>query len=320
MNMHFTCSRLVPRAALGAALLLSLPTLATELYISTTGTDNNPGTRAKPFATLERARDEARRLKHDGQPPKGGLTIWLGGGDYLRTNTLELTAADAGTPTAPITWRARQGETVRLLGGMKLAGFAPVTDPAILARLPEAARANARQVNLKTLGVTDFGQMRSRGFGRPLTPSHCELFFDTRPMTLARWPNEGEWERIAGFPEGSAEGDGHGGKIGKLQEGLVYSGDRPRGWQDIRDLWVHGYWSWDWANSYERVDSIDLERRLIKTAAPHGLYGFRKGQRFYFLNVLEELDQPGEWFLDRNTGCLYFWPPSPSTPGAPASG
>jgi len=32
-------------------------------------------------------------------------------------------------------------------------------------------------------------------------------------------------------------------------------------------------------------------------------------QRFYFLNVLEELDQPGEWFLDTASGVLYFWPP-----------
>ena len=74
---------------------------------------------------------------------------------------------------------------------------------------------------------------------------------------------------------------------------------------------MHGYWAWDWANSYERVASLDLENRLVKTAAPHGLYGFRKGQRFYFLNVLEELDQPGEWFLDRATKILYFWPPNP---------
>jgi hypothetical protein len=77
---------------------------------------------------------------------------------------------------------------------------------------------------------------------------------------------------------------------------------------------VHGYWSWDWANSYERAATIDLEQRLLKTAPPYGLYGFRKGQRFYFLNVLEELDQPGEWFLDRNKGILYFWPPAETGP------
>ena len=96
-----------------------------------------------------------------------------------------------------------------------------------------------------------------------------------------------------------------------LEDGFIYSDERPRRWKDTRDLWVHGYWSWDWANSYERVASIDLDQRLVKTAPPYGQYGFRKGQRFYFLNVLEELDQPGEWFLDRQSGILYFWPPKP---------
>ena len=80
-----------------------------------------------------------------------------------------------------------------------------------------------------------------------------------------------------------------------MSEGFTYEGDRPRRWQNTDDLWVHGYWAWDWANSYERLDTIDHAQRLVKTAPPHGLYGFRTGQRIYFLNVLEELDQPGEW-------------------------
>jgi hypothetical protein len=128
-------------------------------------------------------------------------------------------------------------------------------------------------------------------------------------MTLARWPNEGEFAQIAGYPEAADRPDDHGGRLGELPGGFLYGGDRPRRWQDTGDLWVHGYWAYDWANSYERVVALDRERRLVKTGPPYGHYGFRKGQRFYFLNVLEELDTPGEWFLDRRAGKLYFWPP-----------
>ncbi len=304
------------RAVLGAVLVSALPAVAAELYVSPVdGRDANPGTRTKPFATLERACDEARRLRQAGKFSGEALTIWLGGGDYLRTNALELTAADSGTAKAPVIWRARKGQAARLIGGRKVSGFAPVMDPAILSRLSEAVRTNVVQANLKALGITDFGQMGSRGFSRPLTPSHCELFYGGRPMTLARWPNEGKWKHIAGYPDAGVVKNEWGRKVGRLEDGFTYTGDRPRRWADTSGLWVHGYWAWDWANSCERVAAIDLDRRLVKTAAPYGLYSFRKGQRFFFLNVLEELDQPGEWFLDHQTGILYFWPPG-SKPGA----
>src|SRR6185295_2589289 len=125
--------------------------LAAEFYVATTGSDFNSGTRAKPFATLERARDEGRKLNQTGLG--GGrtaaVTIWLRGGDYIRKSTLELTAADSGTPQAPIVWRSYEGETVRLLGGRKLIGWDTVKEPTVLARLTENARSHVRQIGLR---------------------------------------------------------------------------------------------------------------------------------------------------------------------------
>ncbi len=292
------------------ALLLTQPVLAvTEFFVAPNGRDANTGNKAKPFATLERARDAIRLLKAEDRAPKGGVTVFLRSGDYVRTNALELSAADSGTADSPLVWRAYKNENVRLLGGRILNGFTPVSNATVLARLDEPARGRILQLNLRALGITDFGEMKSRGFSRAAVPAHCELFFDHRPMTLARWPNAGEFAKIAGYPATSDQVDEHGGNVGQLPGGFHYVGDRPGRWQDVSDLWVHGYWSYDWANSYEQVASLDIAQRLVKTASPHGLYGFRKNQRFYFLNALEELDQPGEWFLDRKAGLLYFWPP-----------
>jgi len=285
-----------------------------DYYVAPNGSDKNPGTRAEPFATLEWARDAAREWKRENEFPPHGLTIWLRGGDYVRTNALELSAQDSGRPESPVVWRAYKNEVVRLLGGQKLSGFQPVSEVAVLSRLDEKARGHVLQLDLGALGITDFGGMKSRGFGRPTAVAHCELFYDHRPMTLARWPNEGQFAQIAGYPSGQK--DEHGGQLGPLINGFFYAGDRPRHWQDTSDLWAHGYWAYDWANSYEKVASLDLEQRLVKTAPPYGHYGFRKDQRFYFLNVLEELDESGEWFLDRRTGMLYFWPPAKVNPAA----
>jgi len=299
-------SVLLPHAVLAAPA--SAP--AVPLYVATDGSDSNPGTEAKPFATLHRARDAVRDLKRAGPLAAGGVTVWVARGTYTLKTGLELTAEDSGTTEAPVIYRARPGEEVHLIGGREVAGFRPVSDAAVLSRLDEAARGRVVQADLKAQGITDFGVYRSRGFGRPVVSAAMELFFQDRPMTVARWPNK-DFVRIKAIPQGQGGGDEHGGTIGRLPGGFVYDGDRPRRWKTTEETWVHGYWAWDWANSYEKIESIDLDNRLIKTAPPHGNYGFRAGQRFYFLNVLEELDEPGEWYLDRAAGILYFWPPAP---------
>jgi hypothetical protein len=291
-----------------------------DFHVSPGGADSNAGTTSRPFATLERAREAVRTLKAKGPLPKGPLTLWIHGGDHRRTNALELTAADSGTPDSPIRWESAPDENARLLGGLVVPASAwkPVSDESVLERLDPAARPHVRQVDLRSMGIRDFGEMKSRGFSRSTVPSHCELFHGGRPMTLARWPNDGQFTKIAGFPATSGKGDDHGGNIGDIAGGFTYEGDRPARWRDRGDVWVHGYWAWDWANSYEKAESIDLTQHLIRTAPPYGLYGFRKGQRFQFLNVLEELDQPGEWFLDRKSGLAWFWPPAP--PAGTATG
>lgn len=295
------------RIFVAAFLFLSWESPANDFWVGPAGDDSNPGTKNKPFVSLEKAREAVRQLR--GNLPRQPVTIWLRGGDYFRTNALELLAVDSGTPQCPILWRAYNEEPVRIVGGRLLSGFKPVTEAIVLARLEKAARKNVVQLNLRQLGLSDFGELKSRGFGRESVPAHCELFFEHRPMQLARWPNQGQFATIEGYPAASDSKDDHGGNLGALAGGFIYSGQRPRNWHETENLWVHGYWAYDWANSYEKVAVLDLEQRLVKTTAPHGLYGFRKGQRFYFLNVLEELDQPGEWFLERSTGVLYFWPP-----------
>jgi hypothetical protein len=271
-------------------------------YVAPNGKHINPGTREKPFSTLERARRAIRSLKEAGGLPKGGVTVWIRGGVYPFRESFALTTEDGGTADAPIVYRAYGGEQVILTGGARIGGFGPVTDPAVLARLDDAARGHVLETDLRAQGIADFGEMRVRGFGKPVVPAGLELFFNDRPMTLARWPNDG-WAMIAAVPAGQ-----QGGKF-------TYDGDRPRRWSQASDIWLHGYWTWNWADSYVKVKSIDTDTREIATEPPHGVYGYTADRRWRALNLLEELDEPGEWYLDRATGRLYFWPPSPIEDG-----
>jgi hypothetical protein len=275
------------------------------LFVARDGNDNWSGHKAipnkskndGPFATLEKARDEIRKLKQSGQMPQGGVTVEIGGGVYYLEKPFELNEADSGGNDAPIVYRARPGEEVRLSGGRLVKNFKPVTDPSILQRLSPEAKGKILQADLKALGITDYGEVKGGG---------VELFFQDKPMMLSRWPKD-DFVKIVDLVGGDpvdvrgTKGD----MIGKF----MYEGDKPKAWTGEKDLWVHGYWFWDWSDQRHKVESIDIEKRIISVVPPYHGYGYRVGQWFYYLNILAELDAPGEWYLDRETGILYFYPP-----------
>ena len=272
---------------------------AVIFHVAVDGNDGNKGTSDSPLATLERARDAIRALKKAGTLPSGGVAVELHGGTYQRGATFQLTSEDFGTSDTPITYRAAAGETVRLLGGKVVTGFKPVTDKAVLERLDEGARTHVLQADLRAMGITEFGAVKGGGL---------ELFFGGKPMTLARWPNEGFVKIAALLGDKPIDVRGtKGDAVGKF----IYEGDRPKRWADEQEVWLHGYWFWDWADERQKVESIDTEKRIITLAKPYHGYGYRKGQWYYAFNILAELDSAGEWYLDRKAGVLYFWPPAP---------
>ena len=86
----------------GVLILACRSGVAATLCVATNGNDSRPGTDEKPFASLERARDEIRRMKAGGPLPLGGITVEIRGGIYELARPLELTAQDSGTDHAPI--------------------------------------------------------------------------------------------------------------------------------------------------------------------------------------------------------------------------
>lgn len=263
------------------------------LHVAPSGKDTWSGSPTEPFATLERARDEIRQRKQAEGLPADGVTVLLHGGDYFRGEVLKLEELDSGTAEAPIVYAAVEGETVVLNAAKTVTGFTPITDPKVLERLPAEARGKVMQTVLGPQGITDFGKIGLRTRQSP--QAGLELFVDSKPMTLARWPNEG-FAREAGAPLGPKGG------------AFAYSDDRAQRWVDEPDARACGYWAHDWAASNVAFESIDTEKRIITTKAPHSNYGYRKGGRYYAYNLLCELDQPGEWYLDRASGTLYLWP------------
>ncbi len=277
-------------------------------HVSPSGGDADPGSAARPFATLTRAREAVRQLA-PGEPRKEPVSVVVHGGTYRLEACLQLGPEDSGTEVAPVVWQTAPGEDVRLSGGAAVATslFQPVTDPALLERLEPAARGQVVRADLRGLGLGGFGDYADSFRGVPATP---ELFFNGQRMTVARWPNQG-WATISRIIDsGSVPREGEKeNRPGTFQ----YEGDRPSRWSAARGVWLQGYWCFDWYEETIRVKAIDSKGRSITLAKP-SLYGVKQGnpspRRYRALNLLEELDQPGEFYVDRAGDLLYFWPPS----------
>lgn len=302
---------LTPVLLAGACLAAPSAAAPVAFHVSPAGDDAWSGQADRPFATVERARDAVRRLRAEGRLPAEGAEVVVHAGTY---GQLWLTAEDSGSADAPAVFRAAEGEEVRLSGGHTVPAEAlrPVTDEAVLARLDPAARGSVVWVDLREQGLGELPAFPTKYRGAPAVP---EVFWNDQRLSVCRWPNEG-WATIASIVEpGSRPADGdNAGNVGVFE----YDGDRPARWSADAGVWLQGYWCYDWFEETIRVRSIDPAARRITLGEPH-LYSVMAGnpspRRWRALNVLEELDTAGEYYLDCVGARLYVWPPE-GGPGA----
>ncbi len=139
------------------------------------------------------------------------------------------------------------------------------------------------------------------------SPDRIDLYCDGKRQTLARWPN-------AGFTHaGTAIGattlpetwiSKHGTKEGVFE----YIDSRINQWEKEKDVFLHGYWYWDWAEESQHLGQLDTIKHVISVKEPYHKYGYRDELRFYGYNLLCELDSVSEYYIDRETKKIYWKP------------
>ncbi len=282
-----------------AAVLFSLPVTVIsqnaaakyglKLYVSKDG----------PYQTPESARDAIRALKVAGKLPKGNILVQISGGTHELTEAFELDARDSGTDSlSRIIYAGEEGSEVRLSGGKILTRWEKVKDQEVLAKLSPSVRGKIYLTDLTAAGISDFGSPGGGGM---------ELFFNDIPMWISRYPNKGFMKITGLFDIQPVDVRGtKGDQVGKF----TYDEPRISLWQEEKDAWVHGYWFWDWSEQRHKIAKLDTDLKIIEVAPPYHHYGYRVGQWFYGFNLLMEIDEPGEYYIDRAQGLLYFYPPS----------
>jgi len=287
--------------------------LGLRLHVAPSGSDASNGrTPATAFATLERARDEIRRLKASALLPSGGISVELLPGAHFRNTPFVLTAEDSGTAVSHIVYRsASRDNPARLLGGrtVAFAEFRRPTNPAVLARLDSGARPHVIALSLASAGLTSVPAFP------PVFDDHgglFEVFAVGERLPLSHWPNEG----FAVMKRVLVTGNN------KTPGVFEYADDRPARWINNPYVWLKGQWRVGWEDPAIRIDKIDPVARTIAFAAgiqngigykyitnPDGSRPGNGKEPWQAINLLEEIDRPGEWSVDFATGTLFVWPP-----------
>ena len=294
--------------AVAAAEGVTMPAPALSYFVAKTGSDAwsgklpeaNAARTDGPFATLERARAALRALKQAGPLPAGGVAVQVRVGTYEVAAALKLTAEDAGTEAAPVIYCAFPGEKVILTGGKLVSGFVPYRGEILKA---------------------DVGAQGFKGI------AFRQVFCNGQRQVLARYPN---FEAANPHGGGFAYVDGEPlSMYTNLPEENVRVIQCKR--RDVR-TWAHPEqaeviifprYNWhNWAMPVAGADPVAGTITLAKDMAwGHytGFRGIRPLDRFYVRNLFEELDAPGEWYLDQETWTLYFWPPAGAAGGLAAA-
>lgn len=257
-----------------------------DFYVSPDGSDSWTGTLPKPdaqrtdgpFATLARARNAVRKLK---QSKTGNIVVLVREGTYPLTETLVFGLADSGTGHSTITYAAYPGETPVFTSGVEIKHWAQVTGT--LPGLPEKAKGKVQVANVATRFLTLYDaegmlpRARSTGFIPLKGGSRTQLHFPKGK--LKNWPNLKDVEIVV----------------------------RPH----------HA-----WICNVLPLKSVDETKQIATTSiaatyAMNRLHFLKTTPSCWVENVLEELDEPGEWVLNSEEGKVYLWPRNQSAVVSP---
>lgn len=262
-----------------------------QLHIALNGCDgwsgflpapNEDGTDG-PLATIEEALRRIRGMRRAGVFARP-IDVLMHAGLYTRSESIVFGEEDLQLAGGAVTIRSAGDGEVRIAGGARLQGFRPIGGGVYKLDLREAGYPSLRFKQLSCNGVR---------------------------MQAARYPNfdldnpfGGGWLYVEG-PVVSMYEAGHGEK-----DRFICRDPRLAAWTRIEEAEIFIFPRFNWNNNVIRVKSYDAATGEVVLEKPAS-YEIYPGDRFYFRHVREELDEPGEWYLDEREEAVYFYPPAP---------
>ena len=262
-------------------LLLANNCFAKEIYLSPTGNDANSGTKNNPYLSFEKALEQVKKYAS-----KESITVWFHPGEYYLNATIEIGSDYSGTVEHPVLFSALPGAEVIIKGSQQL----------------------------KQLDWTTY----KNGIYQAQVPSRLtidQLFVDDKRQVRARFPN---YDYENPLRDGKGYHQVTGGTNKRYDKWFSFNPETfsDKTWEHPKTGIVHAFQSHNWGNMQYKIKSVNKEKNRIildeggwQLQRTHGIGGKGKKASWYFIeNIFEELDVPGEWFLDEKSNMLYYYP------------
>ena len=283
-----------------------------KIFVAKNGSDiSGDGSENKPYATLSRA------LKDCGE----GGEIFVKSGVYEFADTAVI--ENSNQPIS-ITGESGAGKRVEFIGAKRIdaSNLERVSDPKILSRLRNPSNGTLYSLDLKKFGLVDYGKILRRGFGAPNKPMQMEVFYSAaREMKLAQYPNRGLLHIGEVLDIGAIHSKQWREKFGTSTSngGAKFRAahEIPETWLGHDDIWLSGTFSVGWADDHQHVKKIDAKEKTVELEFPSS-YGvfcsvpeLAKNKQdisvrgYVVYNLLEEIDEPLEYYIDRKNGMFF---------------
>jgi hypothetical protein len=268
---------------LAAGLWVAAPAAPLTLHVAAGANDEWSGRLREPnddltdgpLASLTGVRDAIRRLRAAGHmEPSEVIEVAVRGGTYPMVEPLVLEPRDSH-----VTYRARDGDRPIFSGGRPIEGWEPAAGNLWSVRIPEVAE-----------GQWYFQQ----------------LFVNGNRRTRARSPNEGYFTIVSKAPPKVDPETGE--EAAQDRIAFIYAPGDIKPWPEPNEVSVVVYHSWE--TSRLRIAEVDEANHTVGFTGP-ACWPFERwgpGQRYYVENAPDALDAPGEWYLDRESGVLTYYP------------
>jgi len=286
--------------------------VAASFYVSQKSNRKADDSKQYSFTSIEQALDYLN--KNAGSFKKGLIEIILTDDNYIFNETINMKDRLSGLKENPILIRSLSGQKkTRIEGGITITKWRKETDPEILALLPEHAAKYILVADLNDYGVkidefvlggttsrrlkvtnySGFGELPKKRDVHNASLPVPELYYNNIRLPMSRFPNHSDTSVV----------------ISKFTD------SRAEKWNNETDVWLHGYWDYQFFDCYDKFESFSKERG-IELEKPHsGIVPdslVRKGYReckWHATNLLSEMDERGDWKISAETGKIWLFPP-----------